>query len=297
MDRCLLAPVSFGLGDLVVSLPVINALVAEGAPVWLVARSPSQALLADRIPGLAGVIPEGAITCQPGDRLIDLRDHPLQRDFWWGSPAFDAAFGPLGINDILDRICADFGIDADFSKPAPLIANARAALSDTVLLVHETDGSDKRWPPDRWATVGAALRADGHDVAQVQREKGPSPLDPFGIPALVLPTPGDAVDALNASLAVIGIDTGLTHLAAQQGTPTVTVCRQSSVYFRPWPHCRVLRGGQCTDACIAAEATYAYNAKVSLRDFQPSPRCCPSGAPCLAGARPVEAVSLLRELL
>jgi len=297
MGRCLVAPESFGLGDLVVSLPVINALIDMDPEVWLVARARSQALLADRIPGLASAIPEEAITCRPGDRLVDLRDHPLQRDFWWGSPAFDAAFGPLGINDILARICADFGIDADFNKPAPLLANACPELSDTVLLVHETDGSDKRWPADSWATVAAALRADGHDVAQVQREKGRSPLDAFNIPALVLPTPGDAVDALNASLAVIGIDTGLTHIAAQQGTPTVTLCRHSSVYFRPWPHCRVVRGGQCTDACIAAEARYAYNRTVSLQGFQPLPRTCPSGSPCMASARPEDAVSLLRELL
>ena len=46
-------------------------------------------------------------------RFVDLRDHPLQRDHWWGSPQFEAAFGPLHINDILARICADFGIAAD----------------------------------------------------------------------------------------------------------------------------------------------------------------------------------------
>ncbi len=30
---------------------------------------------------------------QRGDRLIDLRDHPLQRDYWWGSAAFEAGVG------------------------------------------------------------------------------------------------------------------------------------------------------------------------------------------------------------
>src|SRR5690348_7018014 len=107
MGRTLLAPVSFGLGDLVVSLPAIQALVNENARLWLVARAPSQRLLAERIAGLAGVVDEAGLTRRPGDRLIDLRDHPLQRDYWWGSAAFAAEFGRLNINDILDRICRD----------------------------------------------------------------------------------------------------------------------------------------------------------------------------------------------
>ena len=297
MPRVLLAPISFGLGDLVLSLPALGALVAEGAPVWLVARAASQALLAERIPGLSGVTAEDRLVLGPGDRLIDLRDHPLQRDYWWGSPAFEAALGPLGINEILARICTDFGIHADFSRPVPLLARPRDGLRGTVLLVHGTDGPAKRWPDRHWAAVAEALRADGHDVACVTKDEEPSPLGAFGVPAVALPTPGDVVDAFTACRGVIGIDTGLTHIAAQQGTPTVTVCRRSSVYFRRWPHCRVHRGGACTDVCTAAEARYAYNDEVSLAHVHPSGWACPSGQPCMGDAAPAGAVALLRELL
>ena len=93
MSRTLLAPVSYGLGDLVVSLPAVQALVSESQPAWLVARSPSQRLLAERIDGLAGVVDESTYTERPGDRFIDLRDHPLQRDVWWGSVEFEATSG------------------------------------------------------------------------------------------------------------------------------------------------------------------------------------------------------------
>jgi Glycosyltransferase family 9 (heptosyltransferase) len=295
--RVLVAPVSFGLGDLVVSLPVIQALIAEHTPVWLVARAPSQELLAERITGLAGVVAEDDAACGPDDRFVDLRDHPLQRDFWWGSPAFEAAYGALDINDILGRISADLGIDAEFASPTPLLARARPELKDTVILVHETDGPGKRWPPHFWAELAATLQADGHEVVYVTRDDKASPLGRLNIPSLTAPTPGEAVDALTACSGVIGIDTGLTHIAAQQGTPTVTVCRDSSVYFRPWPHCRVLRGGQCTDACTAAEEAYAYHGRVSLRGFRPPARECPSGSPCLAGARPEAAAVLLQDLL
>jgi hypothetical protein len=297
MGRTLLVPVSYGLGDLVVSLPALQALISQEPSVWLVARGASQRLLAERIAGLAGVVDEGTLTCGPGDRLIDLRDHPLQRDYWWGSPLFEAEFGGLGINDILERICTDFGITADFTAPIPLEVGPAGDLGRTVLLVHETDGPDKCWPADRWAELAALLRDDGHEVARVVREDGPSRLASSLVPALVLPTPGEAVDALSACRAVVGIDTGLTHIAVQQGTPTVVICRRSSVYVRPWPHCAVLRGGDCTDDCMAVEATYAYNQTVSLRGFRPGPRGCPSGSPCLAAVRPEDARTRLRPLL
>ncbi len=297
MRRTLIAPVSYGLGDLVVSLPAIQALVRRGPNVWLVARAPSQRLLAERIDGLAGVVDEAELTPRPGDRLMDLRDHPLQRDFWWGSDAFEAEFGRLDINDILSRICTDFGIDADFSRPTPLRASPRPGLDRTILLVDETDGPDKKWPAARWAAVAATLQDHGHEVAHVTRGSGPSELDALDIPAVVAPTPGEAVDVLSACQAVIGIDTGLTHIAAQQGTPNVTICRRRSLYVRPWPHCAALRGDDCTDECRAAEARYAYNQTVSLRDFRPTPRTCPSGSSCLAGVRSGDAAALLWRLL
>jgi hypothetical protein len=297
IGRTFVAPISYGLGDLVVSLPAIQSLINDVPPVWLVARSSSQRLIAERIVGLAGVVDEAELTCGPGDRLIDLRDHPLQRDFWWGSAAFESEFGPLNINDILGRICRDLGINADFSCPVVLRSNPRPNLGRAVLLVHETDGADKRWPVDHWAAVAALLRADGHDVSQVLKDEGPSPLDAIAVPALVAPTPADAVDVLSACLGVIGVDTGLTHIAAQQNTPTVTICRRGSVYVRPWTHCAALRGAPCTDECLEAESRYAYNQTVSLRDFRPQPRRCPSDSSCLVATRPEDAVGLLRELL
>jgi hypothetical protein len=284
-----------------VSLPAIQAVVTEGHRIgeeaWLVTRSASQRLLAPRIAGLDGCVDESAMELGDGDRLFDLRDHPMQRDFWWGSAAFEQSVGPLDINEILGCICRDLGIDADFSHPVALDAHRRPELGTSVLLVRETDRADKAWPNERWAAVAAELRASGFDVRKVTRAEPPADMSASRIPPVVAPTPGDAVDVLSSCAAVIGIDTGLTHIAVQQGTPTVTICRHSSVYFRPWQHCRVVRGGQCTEECVAAEARYAYNERVSLRDFQPGPHTCPSGAPCLMASTPQGAVDLLWDLL
>jgi ADP-heptose:LPS heptosyltransferase len=299
VGRTLVAPVSFGLGDLVVSLPAVQELIRERPDVWLIARATSQRLLAERIAGLGGVIDESGFDPRPGDTLIDLRDHPIQRDYWWGSAEFEAEFGRLDINGILERICRALEIDADFSRPEPLEANPRTDLSDTVVLVRETDGADKRWPATHWATLVSTLQRRGHRVVRVVREPAPSSssLDDLGVPAVVAPTPGLAVDVLSGCRGVIGVDTGLTHIAVQQLTPTVTICRSSSVYMRQWPHCAVLRAARCTDACLEVEADYAYNDVIDLRDFQPKAKICPSGSPCLAATRPEHAVSLLEELL
>jgi len=295
------APISFGLGDLVVSLPIVQALIADSArkgdETWLVARSVSQARLSERIPGLAGCVDEGTLPPVSGaDRVVDLRDHPLQREYWWGSPEFEAAVGPLDINQILDRIATDFGIDADFSAPVPLLASEVPGLDRTVLLVTETDGSAKAWPAAKWEALAAQLRPR-FDVRQVTRAEAGEDLGPLDVPALALPDPGAVVDALSSCRGVIGIDTGLTHIAVQQRTPTITICRHGSVYFRPWSHTRALRGGPCDAACSAQERASAYNDQVSLRGFRWQTRTCPSGQRCLAELRPEQAVRLLDAVL
>jgi hypothetical protein len=49
MHRTYIAPISFGLGDLIVSLPAIQALITENprGETWLVARAAGQAAPAD----------------------------------------------------------------------------------------------------------------------------------------------------------------------------------------------------------------------------------------------------------
>jgi hypothetical protein len=300
--RVYVAPISFGLGDLVVSLPIVQALITEnsedGHETWLVARSNSQSALAERISGLAGCVDEETlprVSCAT-DRVIDLRDHPLQRDHWWGTPEFEAAFGPLDINQILDRIARDLGIEADFSVPTPLRSSRVSGLDRTVLLVTDTDGPAKAWPTSKWESLAAQLRRR-FDVRQVTRALVSGDPEALVAPALALANPGAVVDALSSCCAVIGIDTGLTHIAVQQRTPTVTICRHGSPYFRPWPHARALRGAPCDVACLNDERAVAYNDRVSLRGFQWRPRTCPSGQRCLAELEPDEAVRLLDELI
>ena len=302
MARVFVAPVSFGLGDLVVSLPAIQALIADGRrrddETWLITRSPAQAALAERIAGLRGWIADEAFDRAGVDgRFVDLRDHPLQRDHWWGSAEFTEAYGPLSINDILARICADLGIDADFRHPVPLVARPRPGLESTVLLVARSDGPSKQWRVDRWAALASAIGDCGLAVAVVTRHETLVDIGPVRVDGAPAPTPGDAVDVLSAARAVVGIDTGLTHVAAQQGTPTVMIGRAPAVFFRPWPHTSAVIGGRCDDACAAEERAYVYNTRVDLRGFDWEPRRCPSGGRCLDAVGAGDVMAALEQVL
>jgi hypothetical protein len=300
-NRTYVAPISLGLGDLVVSLPAIEALIAEALEndeeAWLVARSGGQQALSRRIAGLAGSVDEQTFDLPNDARFVDLRDHPLQRDYWWGSPEFEAAFGQMSINDILARICLDFGIDADFSQPRPLAARPRPEVQGCVLLVTESDGPAKRWPGDRWVDLAVNIEALGQEVRFVTRLGASGVARPGGIREVCAPTPGDAIDLLTSCRAVVGVDTGLTHIAVQQATPTVTLCRTPPVYVRPWPHCRAVVGDRCDGACISAERDAAYNTLVSMRGFRWTPRACPAGSRCLASIDSDQVLSALKELL
>jgi len=302
MGRVYVAPVSFGLGDLVVSLPAVQALVDDTRgstdEVWLVTRSQSQARLAERIGGLAGCVAEDVFDRDRADgRFLDLRDHPLQRDYWWGSPEFESTFGKLSINDILARICADFGVDAAFDRPVPLLARSRPELRSSVVLVAETDSPSKCWPADRWAAVASGIGDLGLDARVVTRDDASSELDGVAIRPVPAPTPGDAVDVLTAAHAVVGVDTGLTHIAAQQGTPTVTISRPNAVFFRSWPHTRVVAGNPCEGVCVEAERARAHNARVDLRGFRFESRACPVGARCLDAVQPEHVLHALDQVL
>ncbi len=297
--RQLIAPVSFGLGDLVVSLPLVQAAVRAGAcsgtETWLVARSPGQTALAERVVGLGGVVVEGDAGIRPGDRFVDLRDHPLQRDHWWGSPEFEAAYGPLSINQILFRIGADFGVIGDFSAPVPFESRVRDDAEGLVLFVADADGTAKRWAPERWVELAEALARRGAGVAVVTRG-GDHPLVDRGIAACAATSPGEAVDVLSACRAVVGVDTGLTHIAAQQGTPTVTISRAPAVYFRDWDHTRLVAGTTCEPECRRVEQEYAYHDRVALSGRHPAPRVCPARSSCLESVDPESVMAALGEL-
>jgi len=112
--------------------------------------------------------------------------------------------------------------------PALRSDDAEWADPNAVLLVHATAKPNKELAPDAWAALGRALVARGRRVllpwgTEPERGRAASIAARIGEGAAVLPRL--ALDRLcaviDASAGSIGVDTGVTHLAATLGRPTV----------------------------------------------------------------------------
>ncbi len=141
-----------------------------------------------------------------------------------------------------------------------LLANPGAAVNPfaprkpVVVLVHGTSRQDKEWPLAHWIALGQRLNHSGFCVALAHgsaAEKATSEQIAASLnDAWVWPTM--ALDALTDTMArcagVIGVDSGLSHIAVALGLPHVQIynfdtawrtgvhnARQVSVYATPTP--------------------------------------------------------------
>ncbi|MBK9622126.1 MAG: hypothetical protein IPO31_23330 [Candidatus Obscuribacter sp.] len=162
------APIANGLGDLIVCLPAIQWLVSTGVPTHLVIRSPEQAGLSSQIAGLAGTIDEVALDADalpPGALYINMRAHPLQKDYIWGSVEFESKYPGYKITEVLKGISADWQIGAAIDQLQPLVHKSVDECAGKVLLVPGSAGRAKYWPAHYWSELAAQLAHDGMSVS------------------------------------------------------------------------------------------------------------------------------------
>ncbi|TAN86332.1 MAG: lipopolysaccharide heptosyltransferase I [Gallionella sp.] len=119
---------------------------------------------------------------------------------------------------------ADYGIHPPATaRPAWLAEGAYAVL------LHATSRADKLWDEAGWIALGAYLH--GKNIRCVlpwgsEAEKARSLRLAHAIPDAITPPRLDlngAASLLGAAHAVIGVDTGLAHLAAALNTPTIGI--------------------------------------------------------------------------
>lgn len=118
--------------------------------------------------------------------------------------------------------------------PAAAVAEGRARLSaagigDAPLALHPGSGSaTKNWPPERYAELVRQTRDGGWSPFFLlgEADEGPS----VALRTLAGETPRieglelvDAASVLAASAAFVGNDSGITHLAAALGCPTIAI--------------------------------------------------------------------------
>jgi len=268
-----ISPISIGLGDLIVSLPAIQAIIDSGQDTYLVTRSNLQHELGPRISGLCGIIAESQFDenrLTKTDKYINMREHPLQKNVWWGSPDFDRQYRGFKINDLLEIICKDFDISADFRRLKPLPFSQNESVKDCVAFVPGSDSNYKCWPKQNWLSLAAWFKSQGVAVLMIGKPDSSKAVQELLLHLAWRPTPtlGEALDVLSNVKAVVAVDTGLMHLAVHQGIPTISLYRSHPVYQRDYLYNFSLTARPCDARCVETSLNYTYNEITDLKSFE-----------------------------
>nr|MDP2192098.1 lipopolysaccharide heptosyltransferase I [Rhodoferax sp.] len=125
-----------------------------------------------------------------------------------------------------------FGLLVSEDKSQAAIKNIAfdaSSLNRVVALVHGTSRADKQWPLAAWRALGERLNDSGYAVAlphgSAEEQQRAQEIASHLGKAQVWPRLGlDALtDALAACAGVVGVDSGLSHIAAALGLPHVQI--------------------------------------------------------------------------
>lgn len=123
------------------------------------------------------------------------------------------------------RYCLSGAVDYGLKVPGPVSGMGPRCC----VLFHGTSRNDKLWPVEDWIALGLALQARGYRCVlpwgsaaeQARSQAIAAALDMASVPARM--DYGQMTDLISAASAVIGVDTGLVHLAAALGRPVVAL--------------------------------------------------------------------------
>jgi heptosyltransferase-1 len=117
----------------------------------------------------------------------------------------------------------------DYGLPKPPAAPPWAPDAPYAVLLHATSRDEKLWPEDDWVSLGLDLRDRGllallpwGNVAELERAQRLATRMPGAIVAPRMRLTEAAALLAHARI-VIGVDTGLVHLATAVGTPTIGI--------------------------------------------------------------------------
>lgn len=253
MRTALLINTAF-LGDVVFTLPLISNLGRAGYRVDLLAR-PRLGEIARGAPGLRDVIvydkrgaERGPVAlARLGGRLRATRydlvvgAHPSVRSGLLaaatGAPV-RVGWGPLGYTHRVPRgprFVEDALALLDAAGVPTPVRRPRLAASDVavppgassqrgVALAPGSNWATKRWSPAQWSTLATALRGDGLRPIWigVDGERPLTDIQEGDLDAMGLGL-GETAALLAGCAAMVGGDSGLTHLACAAGVPVVAL--------------------------------------------------------------------------
>ena len=147
---------------------------------------------------------------------------------WMASALYDVRHAvPRGLHAVeRNRILT--GAALGFEPHGNLDYGLHAQASQTsgyVVLVTMTSRADKLWPEERWIALGRGMRSPAVLPWGSEEERARAQRIAEGMGGTVLPRKNieELARVFAAARAVVGLDTGLTHLAAALGVRTVGI--------------------------------------------------------------------------
>jgi ADP-heptose:LPS heptosyltransferase len=266
------------LGDTIVALPAIAALAALPARVELVGTSPYIELA--RAAGLAAathsidrarfraLFDAGADDAE----LVEFLEGFDLVVAWSRIPALAATLGELGVDllqadplpppavhasDHLFRALAPLGIRGPAPYPRLRVEERPRlpSLDRRFVAIHPSSGSvDKNWPSEHFESLARRSVERGLDVVWIQGEADREVVAPLaravsGSVAGELPI-RELAGLLCECALFVGNDSGVSHLAAAVGAPTLTLFRSTEpAQWAPrGPRVQVVRAGASAEA-------------------------------------------------
>lgn len=115
-----------------------------------------------------------------------------------------------------------------------------ADSSGEVFFFCNTSRETKLWPEENWISLGQAIAAEGKKIilpwgSEIERERVQRIRDGVGDAASVPErmSIGKLMELLSTADAVVGLDTGMTHLSSAMGRPTVGIFRDYPIELVP----------------------------------------------------------------
>ena len=175
---------------------------------------------------------------------LEAHIHAVQRSRELAARSLDYAIAPV----------LDFGLKVPVDHTGKAhIAIKNIADENTVALVHGTSRADKEWPLGHWVDLGRRLIAAGDNVALLHGNAGELATSQAIASALASPNatvwPLLSLDALTDRLAqctgVVGVDSGVSHLAVALDLPHVQLYNFDTAWRTgPDAYCSAGRAGR-----------------------------------------------------
>ncbi len=153
-----------------------------------------------------------------------------------------------------------------------------------VVLVHGTSRADKLWPEAHWIDLGRRLLAQGHRLglphgSDEEQQRAQRLADALGDAASVWPRLplGALADRMAGCRGVIGVDSGLSHIATALDRPHVQVYNHDTAW-RTGPVGRARQVSVFAAPAPSVDAVWQAWVQVSAATLAESERAAPGGA-------------------